>query len=84
MPISQKTVLVLLGLLADLAELNDKTLQTALQGDLWQPGTQDALTQLNALRRLDMAARKAHLEAISAIMADDATIEINPLTGRAE
>lgn len=84
MPISQKTVLIIYGLLAELAEASEKTLGRLTQPDLLEERPTGLPDALEGIRGLNLRAQKAQREAIAAIMGDDAGISVNPITGKLE
>lgn len=81
MPISQKTILAIYGNLCELADACEVSLQALLQPDLLDPSSGGPAKAETIVRDLRQRAYDAQREAISAMLADDPTISVNPLTG---
>lgn len=81
-PISQKTILIIYGLLVELAEYTESALDSVEQ-PAFMPGlagsTVDPVVALEGLRK---RAWDAQREAVELLLRDDPKVEINPITGR--
>lgn len=81
MPISQKTILLVHGELTQLAAKIEQLYDDALKAGETRTFKELASYQRYLLGELRKASQEAHMRAIAALLDDEPSLPINPLTG---
>jgi hypothetical protein len=82
MPISQATILAIYGDLCDLVEKVETLRMQAFEPDLFEGDASRWTAVCKGIEHLRAASIDIQRQAIAHIMADDAEISVNPITGR--